>query len=150
VTTGDDSSAADRLAADLKTLRNNCRYYRTGLLPQAEARRAELEGKLTELESLEYQSEKLRQQLEEIRIQLAQLQNHKQALAYAGMEADAARVEQARTVMEQARAEATRLEELCATLDSQEDLRKKVQELHNFRQQWNDIQMEQDRVLQET
>ena len=142
VTTGDDSSAADRLAADLKTLRNNCRYNRTGLLPQAEARRAELEGKLTELESLEYQSEKLRQQLEEIRTWLAQLQNHKQALAYAGMEADAVRVEQARTVMEQARAEAARLEELCATLDSQENLRKKVQELHNFRQQWNDIQME--------
>lgn len=142
VTTGDDSSAADRLAADLKTLRNNCRYNRSGLLPQAEARRAELEGKLTELESLDYQSEKLRQQLEEIKGWLSQLQNHQQTLSYAAMEADAARVEQARAVMEEAQAEAERLEQLCATLEPPEALRQKIQDLHNFRQQWNDTQTE--------
>ena len=142
VTTGDDSGAADRLAANLKTLKNNCRYNRTGLLPQAEGRLAELDGKLTELESLEFQTERLKQQLEEVRNWLAQLHNHKQALDYAKMEADAARVTQAKVVMEQADAELHRLEVLCATLVPQEETRNKVRELHAFRQQWNGIQME--------
>ena len=43
VTTGDESGAADRLAEELKNLKNRCRYNRTGLLPQAEAERSALE-----------------------------------------------------------------------------------------------------------
>ena len=142
VTTGDDSGAADRLAENLKTLKNNCRYNRTGLLPQAEARRAELEGRLTELESLEAQTQKLRQQLEEVKSWIAQLKNHRQALAYAQMEADAARVDQARSVMEQAQTELDRLEALCATLPPQEETQRKVRELQAFREQWSAIQLE--------
>ena len=142
VTTGDDSGAADRLAANLKTLKNNCRYNRTGLLPQAENRRAELDGKLTELESLEFQMERLRQQQEAVKQGLAQLQNHRQVLTYKKMEADAARVERARTVMEQAQAERERMEALCATLPGQEETQQKVWELHTFREQWNAIQQE--------
>ena len=34
VTTGDDSGAADRLAEELKNLKNRCRYHHSGLLPQ--------------------------------------------------------------------------------------------------------------------
>ena len=56
VTTGDESGAADRLAAQLKDLRNKCRYNKSGLLPQAEAQLEQLEQKLTELESLDIQS----------------------------------------------------------------------------------------------
>lgn len=65
VTTGDESGAADRLAAQLKDLRNKCRYNKSGLLPQAEAQLEQLEQKLTELESLDIQSKKLRERIEE-------------------------------------------------------------------------------------
>ncbi|MBP3685357.1 MAG: AAA family ATPase [Oscillospiraceae bacterium] len=142
VTTGDDSGAADRLASDLKTLKNNCRYNRSGLLPQAEARRAELDGKLTELESLTFQTERLVQQLADVKNWISQLQNHRQALAYAKMEADAARVARAQSVMEQAQQEERRIAEICATLEPQEQTRQKVRELTIFREQWNAIQLE--------
>ena len=142
VTTGDDSGDADRLAETLKTLKNNCRYNHTGLLPQAEARRAELEGKYTELESLEFQTERLTQQLEEVKGWLIRLRNHKQALEYAEMEADAARVAQAETVMEQAEARLQHMEEICAALDPCEQIQAKLHRLQLFRQQWNAIHQE--------
>ena len=142
VTTGDDSGEADRLAADLKNLKNSCRYNRTGLLPQAEERRAELEGKLTELESLEFQSERLRQQLAEVEGWLARLRNHKQAFAYAKMQADAARVAQAKTAMEAAEAQLRHMEEVCATLEPQEETARKLRRLQTLREQWNEIHME--------
>ena len=55
VTTGDESGAGDALAQKLKDLKNKIRYNRTGLLPQAEAQRAELENKISELLSLQNQ-----------------------------------------------------------------------------------------------
>ena len=142
VTTGDDSGAADRLAASLKTLRNNCRYNRTGLLPQAEAALAEVDAKLTELESLDFQTEKLRQQLEEVKNWLAQLENHKQTLEYAKMEVDAARVAQAKAVLEEAQGRLAHLEEVCATLEPREETARKVRELTALQEQWNIIHLE--------
>ena len=139
VTTGDDSGAADRLAENLKTLKNNCRYNRSGLLPQAEARRTELEGKLTELESLDFQCQKLRQRLDEIQNWLSQLENHKQALAYAQMQADEARVAQAKAALEQAEPQLAQMEKLCAGLDAQEAAAQKLQELQVLQEQWNAI-----------
>ena len=143
VTTGDDSGAADRLADNLKTLKNNCRYNRTGLLPQAEAKLAEVEGKITELDSLEFQSQRLGEQLDEVMNWLSRLENHRQTLAYDKMKADAARVAQAKSVMEQAQAELQRLEGICATLPPREETQAKFRELHAFREQWADIQLEQ-------
>lgn len=142
VTTGDDSGAADRLAAELKELKNRCRYNRSGLLPQAEAQRAELEAKLTELESLDAQSQKLCRRLEEIKQWLKQLYNHRQALAYAKMEEDIARVAQAREAMEQARQELCEQEAFCTRLPSREEAESRTRELRSFRELWNAIQQE--------
>ena len=142
VTTGDDSGAADRLAAELKELKNRVRYNRSGLLPQAEAQRTELEGKLTELETLNAQTEKLANQLAEIKVWLEQLDNHRQALAYGKMQADLARVAQARETLEGAEQTLLALEEACAQLPSREAAEQKTRELRSFRQQWNDIQQE--------
>ena len=142
VTTGDDSGAADRLAASLKDLKNRCRYNRSGLLPQAEAERDALEEKITELESLDTQCKKLRMRLDEVKEWLRQLHNHQQALAYAKMEADAARVAQARDAMEQTEQELRTLEGACAKLPPREEADLKTRELKAFRAQWNDIQME--------
>ena len=149
VTTGDDSGAADRLAAELKTLKNNCRYNRTGLLPQAEARRAELDAKLTEMESLDYQMENLSRQLEEVKSSLARLQNHRQALAYARMEADAARVSQARQTMEAMESRLEHLEQLCATLPGREETERSLRELRLFREQWDALQQDLRQVPSE-
>lgn len=142
VTTGDDSGAADRLAANLKDLKNKCRYNRSGLLPQAEAQRDALEGKISELESLDSQTKKLRTNLEDVKNWLQQLYNHQQALAYAKMEEDVTRVAQAREAMEKAEAERNALEAACAKLPPREEVDIKVRELRSFRDQWNAIQME--------
>ena len=58
VTTGDETGDGDRLAKELKELKNKCRYNRTGLLPQAEAEEDRLEEKIAEWDSLESQSRK--------------------------------------------------------------------------------------------
>ena len=70
VTTGDDSGAADRLAEQLKDLKNRCRYNRSGLLPQAEAERSALEEKIGELDNLKHQTQLLESQIGEIKIWL--------------------------------------------------------------------------------
>ncbi len=143
VTTGDDSGAADRLAGNLRDLKNKCRYNRLGLLPQAEAQRDALEEKLAELELLDDQSQKLRASLDDLREGLKQLYNHQQALAYAKMEADTARLNQAKVLLDQTERELAELEEICAGLPSREETEQAVRELRSFRELWTAIQMEQ-------
>ena len=143
VTTGDESGAADRLAAQLKDLRNKCRYNKSGLLPQAEAQLEQLEQKLTELESLDVQSKKLRERIQEVKSWLKQLYNHQQALAYEKQARDAVQVAQARDAMVQAEETLNQLESLCATLPPRMETEEKVRELRSFRDQWNAIREEE-------
>ena len=103
VTTGDDSGAADRLAEELKTLKNRCRYNRTGLLPQAEAERDALQEKVAEMDQLKNQIGILEHQIGEIKNWLKQLHNHQQTLAYTKMQADMAKVAAYQTHLEQLR-----------------------------------------------
>lgn len=142
VTTGDDSGAADRLAAKLKELKNKCRYNRSGLLPQAEAERDALEEKLSEMETLDQQIRKLHQQIGEIKNWLKQLYNHQQTLAYQKMLSDMARVEESREQLLQLRQEGQRLEEACKNLKSPEEAERMVRELRSFRELWHDLQEE--------
>lgn len=141
VTTGDDSGSADRLAAELKDLKNRCRYNRSGLLPQAEAKRQELEEKIGELEELDGQIRTLKERLDSLKDWIRQLKNHQQAMAYAQMEADAGRVAQASAAMEQAEQELRHMEEICASLPTREETERKARELRTFRDQWNSTQM---------
>ena len=149
VTTGDDSAAADRLAADLRDLKNRCRYNRSGLLPQAEAERTALEEKIEEMDNLTVQIGKLEQQLEEIKNWLKQLYNHQQARAYAKMQEDLVRVEETKTLLEQLQREWKRLEAECSALASQEEAEGMIRELRAFREQWNAIQTELRNVPEE-
>jgi len=142
VTTGDDSGAADRLADNLKELKNKCRYNRSGLLPQAESERDALTEKLAEIDNLDIQIGKHKTQLEETKLRLKQLQNHQQAMAYQKMQADIARVDQARRTMEQLQKESDDLEAICRDLPSQEEAGQKIRELRTFREQWSDLQTE--------
>jgi len=142
VTTGDDSGEADRLAQNLKELKNRCRYNRSGLLPQAEAERDALDGRLQELENLSLQSRKLRQRLEELKQWRARLENHRAALDYAASRADAQKVAQARDARDRGLRELTRLEHAAASLPDPETARREADKLRAHIAQWNDLQLE--------
>ncbi|MBE6924315.1 MAG: hypothetical protein E7466_03635 [Ruminococcaceae bacterium] len=71
VTTGDDSGTAEALGEKLRELKNRCRYHRSGLIPQAESRRAELENQLQE-------HQRLSVQLKEIERRIGQLEQERQ------------------------------------------------------------------------
>ena len=139
VTTGDDSGAADRLAASLKDLKNRCRYNRSGLLPQAEAQRDAIKEKLAELEDLNTQCQKLKMRLDEVKDWLRQLCNHQQALAYAKMESGLSQIAQAREAVAGTEQVLRILEEACASLPPQAEVESKVRELRAFREQWSAI-----------
>lgn len=143
VTTGDESGAGDRLAGALRDLKNRCRYNKSGLLPQLEAQREDLNGKIGELDSLDAQLKKQMLRLDEIKSWLRQLQNHQAALEYAAAEADAGRVAQARDALAQAQEQLTILEAACEKLPPREEAEQKVKELRSFRDAWNALQMEQ-------
>ncbi len=149
VTTGDDSGAADRLAEELKNLKNRCRYNRSGLLPQAEAERDMLEGKLTEMDTLESQTAKLSSQIAEIKNWLKQLYNHQQTQAYTKMQAHLANVAETEAALEQLRNRLQTLDSACKTLPTQEQAEQMIRELRAFRTQWNDIQAELQRMPEE-
>ena len=143
VTTGDDSGAADRLAASLKDLKNRCRYNRSGLLPQAEAQRDAIEEKLAELETLNTQCQKLKMRIDEVKDWLRQLYNHQQTLAYAKMESGLSQIAQAQEAVDGTEQALRLLEEACASLPPQAEVESKVRELRAFRDQWNAIRAEE-------
>ena len=142
VTTGDESGDGERLARDLRDLKNRVRYNRTGLIPQAEQEREGLARKIEEWDSLEVQSKKLKSRLGEVKEWLRQLENHQQALVFADAEADAGRVAEARDVRDQAVAQLEMLENACASLPNQEEAERKIRELKEFQEQWSSVQME--------
>ena len=143
VTTGDESGDGERLARELKELRNRCRYNRSGLLPQAEAERDVLENKISEIESLEIQSLRLKQRLGEVKSWLRQLENHQDALSFAAAEADAGRVAEARDAHDRAVRQMEELEHSTPMLPDREEAEKKLRELKDFQENWSSMQMEQ-------
>ena len=142
VTTGDESGDAERLAKELRDLRNKCRYNKSGLLPQAEGERDALENKLDELEGLQMQSLRLKQRLGEVKTWQRALENHQTALAYAAAEADAARVAEARDAYDSAVKQLEELENHSTMLPAREEAEKKLQELRDFRESWIAAQTE--------
>ena len=131
VTTGDESGAGDTLAQKLKDLKNKVRYNRSGLLPQAEEQRRDLESKLTELQALQTQLQQFSARQKEIAAETADLENHLLHLQYAAAQADMERVEQAQRAVEAAAQRLEKLEDACAVLPSREEA---VQQLHRHAQ----------------
>lgn len=142
VTTGDESGAADRLAKDLKDLKNRVRYNRSGLLPQAEAERDALLRKLQDLDSLNTQCRKLRLRLDELKQWRGDLENHRRALAYSASLADAQKVAQARDARDLGLDNLTRLEHAAASLPDLDTARREADRLQKLTEQWNDLQLE--------
>ena len=144
VTTGDDSGEGDRLAEQLKDLKNRCRYHKTGLIPQQEQENRELEEKLEEIRTLKRQGEMLEQRRDRGREQLEQLRNHREHLACRAAQSDADKVARARAERDRTEQEADRLDHVCSRLPSREETREKIAKLRQFQSQWAAAMMEQE------
>ncbi len=143
VTTGDESATGDRLGVALRDLKNRCRYHKTGLLPQAEARRAELEDKLHQLENCEAQMERTEKTLTQLRNMRRGLENHRVNLQYQAALENSEQLGQAESSVLEARHRQARAEERCRQLPDPEQLMQKKKHLSALEQTWLDLQMEQ-------
>ncbi len=143
VTTGDDSGAAEELADQLKGLKNQVKYNRTGLLPQAEAQRSELERKLQEMDALQ---EKCRENLQKqggLEGQIAALSNHQKALAYDQFRKAQKTIEDARENLRRTEEARQAAEEACKGLPEGAIARQRLQNAENLRQQLDAMNMEE-------
>ena len=82
VTTGDESGTSDKLAKNLRDLKNRCRFNKSGLLHQLESQRDALQDKVEELDALDAQVKKLKMRLDDVKTWLQQLNTHQAALDY--------------------------------------------------------------------
>lgn len=142
VTTGDESGTGDVLARKLKDLKNRCRYNRSGLLPQAQLRRQELEQRLTELQSLQQQAQRGQTRMAELQEQIDALENHEAALAYAAAEENLLRVDAAKRAAQQSAQRVEELERDCAALPDGETAQRKLSQLRALQQKQLAIQMD--------
>ena len=132
VTTGDESGDGERLARELKNLKNKCRYNRSGLLPQAEEEKRQVEQDLKELHDLQKQSQQLCLQADAEKQQLQELQKLLSHLENMQADADALRVEEARKARDVAEETLKIQKAICEKLPSQErnqEKREKIQAL---------------------
>ena len=150
VTTGDESSTGDVLAQKLKDLKNRCRLNRsTGLLPQAEALRAELEGKLRELQELETLCVQNKQRQTQLEAHHNALCNHRDALEYAASRTQNEKRAAAQIARDTASARVQELETACDGLPSQEEIQRTLSRLRQLRENKESLQLESQLLPQE-
>ena len=142
VTTGEESGDGDDLALKLKELKNKCRFNRSGLLPQAEAKRSEVIGKLAEVESLQQQMAAARTRQEELSVYQKKLLNHKKALQYLQDQNFAGKLAVAKAQLDIARERVEALEDVCKSLPNPKMLELKRLQIHQLNQKKESLQME--------
>lgn len=143
VTTGDESGASDRLAQQLKELKNACRHNKTGLLPQLETKRAQTAGKLEQLQSLHTQTQQLNQRATALNEQIHALKNHRDALRYAAVQADLQQVDQAREAHRAAQEQEQLLATACASLPSPAEADAALEQLSRLQEQLDALQRQE-------
>lgn len=144
VTTGDESSAGDMLAQKLKELKNKCYVNRmTGLIPQAQAQREDVEARLAELLSLQAQQQRTAQRLAELERHIDALENHRAALVYAAAQADRCRVAAAQAEAARLAQELEQQEQSCAALSDEQTLLQAAQRLQALQKRLDTAQLEQ-------
>ena len=144
VTTGDESGAAEALGQKLKDLKNRCRYNKSGLLPQAEARKQELTQKIAELDHFTTQADRIQQRQLELKDWVRQLENHKIALAHQAAQADAQQLTAAAAALDTAKERQKHWETLCADLPQPQQAQEAIAELDTLHQNMITLQsMEQ-------
>ena len=150
VTTGDESGTADVLAQKLKELKNRCRLNRsTGLLPQAEAQRAELEGKLRELEELESLCAQNKQRQGQLEDHHSTLCNHRDALEYEASRTQAEKRAAATAAYDVANRRVQELEQACSELPNEEEIQQTLSRLRQLRENKESLQLESQLLPQE-
>ena len=150
VTTGDESGTADVLAQKLKDLKNRCRLNRsTGLLPQAEAQRAELEGKLRELEELEILCAQNKQRQGQLEDHHSALCNHRDALEYEASRTQSEKRAAATAAYEAANRRVQELEQACSELPNEEEIQQTLSRLRQLRENKESLQLESQLLPQE-
>ena len=135
VTTGDDSGDAENLERKLKELRNRCRYNKSGLIPQAEEEREQLNQRLCAMEERQTQYQQLRKHHKETLNQIKKLENHRVALRYLDAQDDARRVAQAQAHAEEAKLELEALQAQCAELPTREQATQAMERLIDLQRQ---------------
>ena len=142
VTTGDESGASDDLAQRLRDLKNRCRFNKKGLLPEVEARQAELEQKLQQVHALEHQVLAITQNQNALKEQCRLLENHRQALEYAAYLQHAKKLADARIQRDSAAEALRRTEQLCQGTDAPEELQQKLTRLQRLREEKDSLHMQ--------
>ncbi len=133
VTTGDESGASDDLAQKLRDLKNKCRFNKKGLLPELEARQAELEQKLQQLYALQHQISAIAEQQTTLEEQSRLLENHKQALAYQAQLQYTQKLAAAQVARDTAAQSLAQVEATCRDLPMPEKIREDLAVLQQLR-----------------
>ena len=142
VTTGDESGAADDLAQKLKDLKNRCRFNKSGLLPQAEAQKKQLEDKLEQIAALQQQIQRFHLRQGELDAQIKDLENHQVALAYAANATYHEKLSAARSAQNIALGKLQATQEACKTLPSAQEIQNSLETLQVLRRRWDELQMQ--------
>ncbi len=140
VTTGDENSAADYLQKNLKELKNRIRYNRTGLLPQAEAERDQLQQLQAELDQLERQCADIQKRMDEVEDWRVALENHRVALAWEEAREDERKVARAKQAREDARHRFEDLSALCQALPEKETVRDLLEEIDRLEDKLRELE----------
>ena len=143
VTTGDESAAGDLLAQKLKKLKNDCRHNKTGLIPQAEAQRDQLQRKLEQLSQLADQTRQLQDRENVLNDYAAQLKNHQAALTYQKAMETRIHLQRANQALVEAETAATAAEEACRDLPTQQTAEQELQRLGQLQTQWAQLQQQE-------
>ena len=144
VTTGDENSEADRLAEELKTLKNRIRHNRTGQLPQLEGIRDRLEEQRRELSNLENRQTEILRKLDDNEDWRRALENHLDALAHAASREDDRKVSQAEAAMQKAKIRYETWDSRCRTLPDRETARKHLNQINQLEDQLLHLQRKQN------
>lgn len=146
VTTGDETGASDDLAQKLRKLKNECRHNKTGLIPQAEAQRDQLQNRLQQYTLLQEQISRLQAGEENLAKQVAELKNHQVALAYEKAAQSRTHAQRAQEQVELAQAEAQAADAACEEIPTLETADNELQRLQQVQQQWASLQEQQSRL----
>ncbi len=135
VTTGDESGDSDALEQKLRDLKNRCRHNKTGRLPQLEAQRNILMGKLGQLQQLQTQNQHITGRQDATSQQIRLLENHLTALTYEAAQEDARRVAAAGDACRQAQQRYEAQAALCQDLPTREVVQENIHQLEQLRLQ---------------
>ena len=133
VTTGDESGASDTLEKSLRDLKNKCKFNRSGLLPQAQTQRQQLQDTLERLAQLQEQSAQTKAAIDEQDEALRLLENHQAALNYEGHRQHAEKLAAARILAEKAKNELDLLEDRVSSLPGESEIQSKLIKLRQLR-----------------